>query len=453
MIRHKHRGAKRTRWIFGVLALVLLSLIGMMFYAAHQRQLRDQAMAVAQREQAERAEAKAKALEKARRELPPDAGVPADWQFGEATANLPHDQIITAYANAYLTFSRGNVDRDFQVAQNKVENAIDAGQQDPLLQQIDQRQHNRDEILASLGAYLETAPGIVAFENALRFGLVAPDANNSWHLRRFSEALALRALAEARQGNADAAVQSLLNAVTTARILEEAQEYYRSFGYARCQIALVKIIDAAWRTAPLSPEHRQRLVDAFVCDNTVDRIAECMHADLRSFYEGPPNLRRPDDDTPALLRAGQMFFEKTVGCAALPRTIQQLETLLRAQPHTVAPQLFALWKGIPRFAYRTEGYIGEMLRNYAAGWRSTITPGIIRLAFALKDYKREHGQYPDSLAGLGPGFPPSPVDPVSGAPMVYSRKEAGFVITFPDAPNFKEFKSRIPEPTMWEFEE
>jgi hypothetical protein len=53
--------------------------------------------------------------------------------------------------------------------------------------------------------------------------------------------------------------------------------------------------------------------------------------------------------------------------------------------------------------------------------------GVAELAVALRRYRLEHGQYPDTLSGLVPAYVASvPIDPLNGEPPVYQRQGAGF---------------------------
>jgi hypothetical protein len=54
--------------------------------------------------------------------------------------------------------------------------------------------------------------------------------------------------------------------------------------------------------------------------------------------------------------------------------------------------------------------------------------GCLRLVFALKDYKAEHGAYPDSLDKIAKEGRALPVDPFTGKPFLHRKEGDGFIV-------------------------
>ena len=74
-------------------------------------------------------------------------------------------------------------------------------------------------------------------------------------------------------------------------------------------------------------------------------------------------------------------------------------------------------------AEQAESFVdGGSLRAQA---KVNARAGCLQIVFALKDYKTEHGEYPDSLDQLTKELP---LDPFSGKPFLYRKEADGFIV-------------------------
>jgi hypothetical protein len=110
------------------------------------------------------------------------------------------------------------------------------------------------------------------------------------------------------------------------------------------------------------------------------------------------------------------------------RYLQLLEDLLEAQtggrPRPGSLPEPPRWAVFKRFAYIAAP---GLERAMDTGDQFNSGLGLTELAVALRRFRLEHGQYPDTLSALVPTYLPSvPIDPFTGKQAVYERQGAGF---------------------------
>jgi hypothetical protein len=110
------------------------------------------------------------------------------------------------------------------------------------------------------------------------------------------------------------------------------------------------------------------------------------------------------------------------------RYLEQMEHLIemqagpRPRPSSAPPP--PRWAVFRRFAHIA---VPGLERAMDTGDLFNSELGLTELAVALRRYRIEHGQYPDTLSALVPTYVPKvPIDPFTGKAPVYTRQGAGF---------------------------
>jgi len=101
----------------------------------------------------------------------------------------------------------------------------------------------------------------------------------------------------------------------------------------------------------------------------------------------------------------------------------QWQNAMSAQKLSQPP--FDLW-GI---AIETDSFQERFYDAYTTRWSNAARYDALRVALALKDYKKAHGAYPGTLDALVPDLLDAvPIDPFSGLPIQYVRSGDGYQI-------------------------
>ncbi|MBI4559171.1 MAG: hypothetical protein HY706_16420 [Candidatus Hydrogenedentes bacterium] len=121
------------------------------------------------------------------------------------------------------------------------------------------------------------------------------------------------------------------------------------------------------------------------------------------------------------------------GTVELYDVTKQLGPLLDKQPYEVRGELQAIQKQFGgTLNYWAEWHIKRVIEAFEGLSRRAFLADVAQVAFALRDYKRDHGEYPATLEALVPDrLSALPVEPVGGKPLVYLRAGAGFVLGVP----------------------
>jgi hypothetical protein len=121
-------------------------------------------------------------------------------------------------------------------------------------------------------------------------------------------------------------------------------------------------------------------------------------------------------------------FGKPMIRLAFAGTMEQIGHLLEIQtgprPRPALPEVPQTWSPLKRLENMV---IPGLARTMDSSDQFSSARGLTELAVALRRYRLDRGQYPDTLAALVPVYLPSvPIDPLTGAAPVYAREGAGF---------------------------
>jgi hypothetical protein len=149
--------------------------------------------------------------------------------------------------------------------------------------------------------------------------------------------------------------------------------------------------------------------------------------------EGIPDLAASASWAGPLARLGRSFVQ-----LARARYLRQMRTLIdahegpRPRPSALAPP--SRWDPAGRLAHT---FIVGIERALDTGDHFRGAIAVAELGVALRRYRVDHGDYPDTLAALAPAYLAQiPIDPFTGQPPVYSRSGAGFSLKGDDGPGY-----------------
>ena len=131
------------------------------------------------------------------------------------------------------------------------------------------------------------------------------------------------------------------------------------------------------------------------------------------------SIVRPGRFSGLLFRVGRPFVR--MGHASYLQTVGQLLEV-QAGPRPKGP--FPSEDGWFSF-----GFTAGLARSIETGDDFMSTQGAAEIAVALRRYRIARGSYPEDLNALVPDYLPAvPIDPFTGKPPVYQRKDAGFTL-------------------------
>ncbi|MDQ3487019.1 MAG: hypothetical protein M3468_04705 [Acidobacteriota bacterium] len=115
---------------------------------------------------------------------------------------------------------------------------------------------------------------------------------------------------------------------------------------------------------------------------------------------------------------------RLVSAGTLARMDHLLEVQTGPRPRPASPDVPRSWSPLKRLENVP---IAGLERAMDSGDIFSSARGVTELAVALRRYRRNRGQYPDTLSALVPAYVASlPIDPLTGVPPVYAREGTGF---------------------------
>lgn len=468
---HRKKNAKfrSTRIIFAVIGCVLglILLIVMAKFRIDPERAKIEAKTKEVVTAAKEREVKRQAaVEQARAALPPDAGIPRDWsldaclqalhpnrtaiQLGDITQFtrllLSEEDSTPANADAgqnktlpgRVLASGETVTRsgesDLQKFQNRIDNARQAGNITPIEDSLDVTKYGRDAVLSNIDTYLTALRPLQEAEAAYEHGIFfaeAPTSVRNTGPSSFAliDALACRAVFESRRGEIDKAIHTYSNAQDMQRIVTEARNTLPSPDFFH----LERIADFAWRIAPLTQTQRDQLFAHVALPIPPERLVEIMH---RMVQANRDDLERVTTEqrrqTMGAARVLIIQYVASRDSSAMNRSIQQLTPLVALPPYQALPAMERIGAEESErkiFAVFSPWLASQIAVRHATSALNNAMLDVIRVAFALKDYRHAHGEYPKTLDALSPDpIPPLPTDPFSGQPMLYESDGKTFTI-------------------------
>lgn len=471
MDKPKRNRKARRLWYARLALLLFFVLILVLLVVARNRPHGDnraQIDAILRQAEVDRL-ARARAAEAARAALPPDAALAADWDYrpvlelarGRTGMRLRVlvSQFIQSPENMAAALKE-SYDRppDFQVEfgpggppafesgpppgfeHEHFEHEHGSRSDNPLYFKADLDTTPPDQLASLFCTFLRECKPLRELEAGVRLGLMADVADAyenpmDSRLTNCAVYLAGRALCEVRAGDTAAALETLLSGYDLAALLADWPHGYahsqRFFADRVLDTALYRIVEAG----PLSAVDRDRILAKLELRKPVDKLAISLRTQAARIEIGEG---AGDRELPQPIAVGFAF----AGRGALDR-IEQLISLLDTPPYAVRDQLRAISKHRPA-AQWVNRLLDNAVQDYKMHTRESLMADIARLAFALDDWRRAKGAYPAAIEELAPfPLPEMPVDPVTGAAVVYARAGEGYTLGVWD-------EDSLPGEFLWE---
>ena len=150
-------------------------------------------------------------------------------------------------------------------------------------------------------------------------------------------------------------------------------------------------------------------------------------------WQGAENPYGLEDEVRTILYCSRYFtFLRAQDEAALLSVFRQYIATVRL-PYREASQVYAQLQEHVGALKQTEPIIEALVLDIEGSLKSKAAHEVeicqARIALALCAYKRDHGQYPETLASLVPDYLSEvPIDAFSGAEMHYVRKDPAYVL-------------------------
>lgn len=191
---------------------------------------------------------------------------------------------------------------------------------------------------------------------------------------------------------------------------------------------LAEIANTVWPDAPFTEAERKECLAAIGWRPSPEQIRQTLYLwvgkDPDTYY-GPPTAVQDTRDL--VLRVLRPLRN-----AGIYDRARELTPLFGKAPFEVAEQLQAIENRIPRYAQFTRDVISFAIHSNKGASYRPVQADVARVAFALKDYQKQHGEYPATLDGLSPDpIPALPLAPETGNPCVYRSDGKTFTIVIP----------------------
>lgn len=257
-------------------------------------------------------------------------------------------------------------------------------------------------------------------------------------LRLLSNAICLAALIDLQDGRADSAAHQVATGLAVASTLREEP------------VLIVQLVRIAMYMTQLQVI-RQIVIGADPSRSTLEDLARWLvesrspspigvglvgelrlgHAEGTRIEAGRVEDLISDAGNPASWYFGPIArLSRPLVRLAHLRYLREFERLIkiergpRPRPDIALSQPVA-WPGIRRFSDRFS--TAGLERALESGDELAQGLSATELAVALRRFRLDAGSYPDDLSALVPKYLPAvPIDPFTGRPLVYARKDAGF---------------------------
>lgn len=231
-----------------------------------------------------------------------------------------------------------------------------------------------------------------------------------------------RAIAEAAEGDGDAAARSLYSAARGGRYFDQNRApFLYAFWFAS---AVPPVLQQTRPTEAVLAPLAQALADADHDDVLRNTFLFIRMELLQSRPANPwfiPSRARPLIVVNRPLRTHRLVtqldaFERMLAAASAPWP-DRIDAIVNTDPRGLTEPFFRT--GTPE---TLAAFVSSVLRPL-------LTNRAIRIAVAVERYRREHGEMlPETLQSLVPAYLPSvPIDPYTGQPMRFVKEEAGYV--------------------------
>lgn len=368
---------------------------------------------------------RARAVEQALKDLPRDAAIGADWNYRSILKDFDGGRLDTlmCLVGNYVNGTDGiSADGEEAIRAALAEGRI-VPDGSPFYFPFTLEDAASGKLRARLGRFLRQCKPLKEFEAAQALGMLQGIAD-TYHsplesnLVKITVLLACRASFELADGDAPSALETLLSGYAIAGLFGDwphcqtpGNRYYADRTLDR---VLWRFVD----TGPVSAADQERILQTLDARKPVDSLAKNLLIYAARLETGE------ETDSLGNTEVTRMASALT-GRGALA-SVRQLVSLLAAPPCKVREQLEDI--GRHRAAgYKVNQFMDCAIRGYRLHAREAMMGDMARLAFALKEWHRQHGAYPDSLDALQP-FPVagSPMEPLTGDPIRYGSDKDSF---------------------------
>lgn len=395
----------------------------------------------------------------------PEGAVPPGWDMSEALEKLEQGDFILVCNAVDIVLGEydGLRKLDFVDVVQRLDNKAS-------LSAWEERLHPRrcsvEEMRRYLLEFLQNSAELDAIAAASRLGLyfVPYDLERAYYehytmqsrQRSAGALLAARAYLEALAGNVDAALEAYEDAVRFAELtandpyLEHVEIRYAIEQYA--DRAIWALLDAA----ELTEKHMRRILRAMETRADTSRIKELIVEDVELLPARYGALEFDDPITSFFLRAADIYD---------PESLKQAATELAARVDIPFASFVEEGEKLAEELAASEWFFEEVMDAAIDARREQLRSNwkreLLSLAMALKRYRRDHGEYPETLKALREGYIDAiPIDPCTSKPVGYLRDGNAFCL-FTPAPDeiavngeteWQEFFDDIPHDAgvLWE---
>ncbi len=364
----------------------------------------------------------------ARKAVPPDAPIPATWDYRptlDALADGPRGEsgALIALVRAYVMEGGVISDSGAEFIRKDLSRGKPLPADNPFFFDFTKDGITSPELKARLSLFLIESKALREAEAGYKLDLLQ-DISNAYRVPLDSNLSALgvliagRALAELQSGNAPRALETVLTGYGVAGLLENWPHHYAAANRYMTDQMLHRVLWRCVDADAVGPDGQQRIVQMFDAIKSGDRLAKAL------LLQGAYNITGEEADYRGLPRAAEFAFA-FVGRGAF-ESAKQLASLVNTPPWQARQQLEPLEKH-KSIGSRAGVFVDRAILAYQAHWREAMMGDIARLAFALKQWRQEHGAYPAALQDLKP-FPLAelPKDPLTGGPLNYETDGASF---------------------------
>jgi len=270
-------------------------------------------------------------------------------------------------------------------------------------------------------------------------------------MRNCARAAAREALLKAKEGEIDAALESLWAGLHIGQALLDEPFYISQLVRIGAYTTMLSAMEKILSENEASPEILKRLFEQLNIEEGRRAFARCLQSERSSqidkfetVLENPGRLVQmmqgwSGTPTPSSASGTGYGLVLTMARPLLKRdevfalnTMRRMIDLAQVPYFKAKAELDKLEQGLeeaPSYHILTRMFFPALTRGHLQQARIEARIGLAQLALGLKIYKAEKGNYPDTLAELVPEILPElPEDPFTGKDFVYKRQGEGFLV-------------------------
>lgn len=432
--RRRFRPKRGTYLSILVLVLLLVTIVGLIFYARWQTHSPDRAkLATTLLELQQRSVDAKNAVLKAREGLPPGSPLAPPWDCRSALSQggSTENQLFTVMARMFVDSNGALPAEKIDTLRSQLAILRANKQLTPFMQSVDPETNTPEQILVHVREALCASDELQKLEEGLACGLCADVAvydERGQTMGVKAVSLAARAVAEAQAGNPTKAVDTCLAAY---RLVELATRGRLLNGVAEASETNMLTDRAVWAiadatTLPAADQERL-LAEIDKRRSTTDMADACRFSAAR--METGQSWQRERHD---------FFFRFFMGRSTrgTAKIAERFIPLLGEPPYKTKNQIDDIRNTFTGNRGNDHPFVWTAVGAYLRHADDVSRAEAAHVGFALKNWKRDHGAYPAALSELAPKpLENELLDPNTGQPAQYEvTPEGGFKITVPYDP-------------------